>query len=125
MARSRGPRAELPGVGLRRGPTGAREDLVERSEHVGFEVHVERAECAVDLGHRAGPDDRRGHHRVLEQPRERDVGGWRAHLGAELLPLLELRAELLDAPVDEAATASSPGGAIREHTAEQPAGEWA
>ena len=43
-----------------------------------------------------GPDDGRGDDRVVQQPRERDVGRRRADLGAQLLPRFELRALRLD-----------------------------
>ena len=53
----------------------AREDLVESSSVSGSEVELERAERALELLDRARPDDRCRHGRLVEQPRQRDVGG--------------------------------------------------
>ena len=80
---------------------------------------------AVDLLDGAGPDDRRGHDRVVEQPRERDVGRRRADLGAQLLPRFELRALRLDLRLHAVATASTTRGTVGEDAAEQPAAERA
>ncbi len=94
-------------------------------ERVGVELDVERTHGAVDLLDRARADDRRGDHRVGEQPRQRDVGGCVAELGAELLPLLELRTHVLDPVLDVLVAPATSGRTVGEHAAEQPAAERA
>src|SRR5439155_1482430 len=73
---------------------------------------------------RPRPDDRRGHGRGIEEPRQRHVGRLLAELAAEALPRLELRATLLDALPDPLAR---PPALVRlaEHPAEQSARERA
>src|SRR5829696_40579 len=114
-----------PCVRLRRRAAGAREDLVETLHRVGIELDLECTHRAVDLLDRAWADDGRGDDRVGEEPRERNVGRRVTELGAELLPLLELRAHGLDAILDVLVAATTTGGAVGEHAAEQPTTERA
>ena len=56
----------------------------------------ERSQRAQQLFLRTRPDDRRGDRRLVQEPRERDVGGTFADLGAQRLPRFELGAIGLD-----------------------------
>src|SRR5215203_5546409 len=102
-----------------------KKNLVETLHRVGIKLDLECPHGAVDLLDRAWADDVRGDHRVAEEPRERNVGRRVTELGAELLPLRELRAHGLDAILDVLVAATTTGGAVGEHAAEQPTTERA
>ena len=87
----------------------------------GAERDVEGAQRgAVELGHRAGADDRARDAVLREEPRQGDGGRLLTEVGAQLLPLLQLRAQLVDALQRLRRLAARAVG-VAEHTAEQPA----
>src|SRR5690242_11186621 len=86
-----------PRVGLGRLAAGPGPDLVEPIGLLVAQLDLERAQAAGQLLERARPDDRRGHHRVAQQPGQRYVGRLLAQLAAERLVGLQLVSVLLDA----------------------------
>src|SRR6185436_10674466 len=113
-----------PGVRLRRLAARPGEDLLETRQSIGGQLQVERTCAPGELVHRARPDDRRRHGRVVEEPGEPDVGRVGAELAAKRLVRLELRAALLDALLDALARAA-PLARLPEGAAEEPPGERA
>src|ERR1039458_10171433 len=49
------------------------DDLIDAVEHVRGQLDLARAELGLQLLHRARPDDRRGHRRVADHERDREV----------------------------------------------------
>src|SRR4051794_19233706 len=84
-----------PGIGLR-GGTGAGEELVEPVQHVLAEVDAQGVERSVELVHRPRADDRCGDSVLVQQPGQSHVGRVLAELVAEILPLPQRRAVLLE-----------------------------
>src|SRR5262249_9536997 len=72
-----------PGVGLRRGASGAGEDVVELLHRVGVELDLERAQGACELLLGARADDGGRDRGVRDEPRDRDVRGLLAQVLAE------------------------------------------
>src|SRR4051812_9975148 len=77
---------------LHRGRLVTGEDLVQPVECVVVQLDVERVQRALQVAHRARPDDRCGHRGLVQQPREADVGRTLAEVAAQPLVLLERRA---------------------------------
>src|SRR5262249_26026828 len=90
------PPNDLPGVGLRCGAAGAREDRFDFLDDGAIELEVEDAHGVVELLDRARADDGSRYGRAPEQPSDRDVGRLLANLDAELLVRLEARSVLGD-----------------------------
>ena len=82
-------------------------------ERVAVEMRSRVPQRAVELLDGARTDDRRGHDRVGQQPRERDVGRSLAELGAELLPRVE-RARAATPPRALHAVARAPAVALAD-----------
>src|SRR4051794_17574708 len=97
-----------PGVGLGCRATGAGEDLVEPRQRLVVQPDVEGGERRVELLERARADDRAGHRRLVQQPRQADQGRRGTQHVAEGLVGLDRGAVLLEAalgPLVEAALA--------------------
>ena len=109
-----------PSVRLGRRASGAGEDLVELLHRLRRQAQLERAERTGQVVERPWPHDRRGHRRVREHPRERDVPRIGAELGGEGLEALERRAVLRDRPLLEVA-ARPPALLLLQRAAEHPA----
>ena len=90
----------LPRIRLRRCAAWPGPDLVELRQHFRRQDNVERTQIALELCHRAWPDDRRGHGRLMQQPCQRNVGRRLPNFGAQPLVSLQLRAVLLDGLLD-------------------------
>src|SRR5918992_1828921 len=94
-------------------------DLVEARELVLTEVYLEGTLRALELLHRAGADDRRGNHGLVQEPCDPDVGGRLAEIGAELLVGLDGIAQALQslrrAPGEPALTLLLLAKHAREH----------
>src|SRR5207244_548293 len=104
----------------RRRSARSREDLVELFQRGFVERELERAQRRVELLDGARADDGASHHRVLQQPRERHVGGRLAELGTQRLVFLESVAMLGDRFLRELADAT-PLGLLLERAAEHAA----
>src|SRR5680860_71181 len=118
------PGVLLPGVGLRSGPTRARKDLIDATHDLVGQLDLQSPQGAVELLRVTGTDDRGGHHRVLQQPRQGDVRGTLADVGAQLLPRLELVPVALD-PLAEVLVAASALGRLLESAGQQATGQRA
>jgi hypothetical protein len=86
-----------PGIGLGGCAAGTGEDGVDRAQRVGRERDLEGAQRGtVELAQRARPDDRAGDAILGQEPRQRYGGRLLAEVGTQLLPPLELWAQLVD-----------------------------
>src|SRR5690606_19248572 len=111
----------LPGVRLGRGAAGSGADGGARCQRVGSERDLEGAQRgAVELATGARADDRAGDAVLGEEPRQRHRCGFLTEISAQLLPSLQLRAELLD-PLQRLWGLATSTVRLAEHAAEQPA----
>src|SRR5690606_9234833 len=87
----------LPCICFRSGAAGARPDFVQPFELFLAELDFQRAQAASQLVNRARADDRRGYARLVQQPCQRHICRFFAHIGAEGVIPFKLGPELLNA----------------------------